>query len=177
MSAKTVMLTAKGDTMYSFNRGKKRIELQTCMRRVADLTSPNLAPLSGDYRLEGRYNRSLPVLIVPYVEANLQTEEASFAVSKDICDHGLSLLSCQPYPLEEVIVGMCLSGPHLDEEQAEPFFVLGHIRQSSEIGGGYWQVGIELAEIVKSRSIASALTPIALRLLPGGTREEATLAP
>ena len=99
------MLTPNGGPkVFSFNRDKKRIELQSYMRRVADLTSPNLAPLSGDSRLEGRYNRSLPVLIVPRVGGNHRAEEAAFAVSKDICDRGLSLLACQPYPLTEVIV-------------------------------------------------------------------------
>jgi hypothetical protein len=162
--------------VFSFNRDKKRIELQSYMRRVADLTTPNLAPLSGNYRSEGRCNRSLPVLIVPCVGANHREEEAAFAVSKDICDHGLSLLACQPYPLTEVIVGLWLSGPHLDQEEAEPFYVLGHVRQSSEIGGGYWQIGIELTEVVKSRRIASALSPLAQRLLPDDSREETALA-
>lgn len=161
--------------VFTFNRDKKRIELQCHMRRVADLTSPNLAPLTGDCRSEGRYNRSMPVLIVPHVDADLHVEEASFAVSKDICDHGLSLLSCQPYPLSEVIVGLCLWGPHLQREQAEAFFALGHVRQCSEIGGGYWQIGIELTEVVKSRSVASALTPIARKLLPHDAREETTM--
>lgn len=163
--------------MFNFNRDKKRIELGVYMRRVADLTSPNLAPLSGDYRTDGRCNRSMPVLIVPYLDAKLHLEEASFAVSKDICDHGLSLLTCQPYPLTTVILGLCLSGPHLGHAQAESFFLLGDVRQCSEIGGGYWQIGIELTEVVKSGSVATALTPIAKRLLPRHARAEAALAP
>lgn len=74
--------------MFNFNRDKKRIELGAYMRRVADLTSPNLAPLTGDY----------------------------------------------------------------------------------------WQVGIELTEVVKSGSVATALTPVVKRLLPRHARAEAALA-
>ncbi|MBC8876719.1 MAG: hypothetical protein H8E44_45400 [Planctomycetes bacterium] len=163
--------------MFSFEPNKKRIELQSYMRRVADLTSPNLSPLSGECRLEGRYNRSLPVLLVPYEKAHERAEEAAFAVSKDICDHGLSVVSCQPYAETEVVIGLWLSSPHLEQERAEPFFFAGHVRQSSEIGGGYWQIGIELTEVISSRKITSALRPIAQRLLPREASEEATLAP
>lgn len=159
--------------MYSFAGNMKYVELQAYMRRVADLTCPNLAPLSGEYRLEGRCNRSLPVLIIPQAKAELHPDEASFAVTKDLCDHGLSLLACQPHSLTEVIVGMWLWGPHSGQEQEEPFFLLGHIRQSSDIGGGYWQIGVELTEVVKASGIASALTPIARKLLPSDTREAA----
>jgi len=162
--------------MFTFTRDKKLVELQGYMRRVADLTCPNLPPSSGNYRLLDRYNRSLPVLIVPYADAMMNVDEASFAVTKDMCDHGLSLISCQPHLSPEVIVGIRLSGSPSDNEPEEPFFVLGRVRQCSELGGGYWQVGIELTEVMKSGTVSSALARLAQKLLPSDASEESALA-
>lgn len=152
--------------MFSFQREKGRVELQGLMRRVADLTSPNLIPLKGGIRSEDRYNRSLPVLMAPYEDGEALVGRAVLAVSKDLSDRGVSVICCQSCPETEVVVGMWLFTPHNDPDQTEPFFFVGQIRQCTEIGAGYWQVGIELKEIVKSKELRAKLNPLAHNLLP-----------
>jgi len=162
--------------MFSFQRDKNRVELQAHMRRVADLTSPNLIPIKGGIRSEERFNRSLPVLVAPYENGKVSIEGGAFALSKDLCDHGVSVISCQSCPETDVVVGMWLYTPHIDKDDVEPFFFLGRVRQCAELGAGYWQIGIELKEVVKSHKLLAELKPLALKLLPqNGQPETAAL--
>jgi hypothetical protein len=132
-------------------------------------------PLQGGIRSEDRYNRSLPVLVAPCENGNACLEQGTFAVSKDLCDRGVSVIACQSWAERDVVVGMWLCSPHTDRDDAEPFFFLGRVRQCSEIGAGYWQIGIELKEVIKSRKLLSGLRPLACQLLPQSTQVEAAM--
>ena len=161
--------------MYSFEQDKKRVEIQGQMRRIADLTSPNLPPLFGTARAADRSNRTLPVLVAPYSNGKAWAERGAFAVTKDLGDHGLSVISCQPSPELEVVIGIWPYTPHVDVENTDPIFFVGRVRQCTEIGAGYWQIGIELCEVVKCRKLAASLQPLARTLLPKRAQSEVAI--
>jgi hypothetical protein len=162
--------------MFSFERDKKRVDVQTHMRRVADLTSPNLVPIQGGGRTEQRYNRTLPVLVAPYDNGEVYVEGGVLAVSKDLCDRGMSVIICESYPEAEVALGLWLCPQSVSQEETEPIFFVGQVRQCSEIGAGYWQAGIELMEVITSRKLLAELRPLARKLLPQNVQADAALA-
>jgi hypothetical protein len=88
----------------------------------------------------------------------------------------MSVITCKSCRETDVVVGMWLCTPHVDQEETEPFFFLGRVRQCTELGAGYWQIGIELKEIVKSQELLAELRPLARKLLPESMQGEATFA-
>ena len=53
--------------MFFFKENKDRSDLRAFVRRVTDLTSPNLPPLKGELRTLTRSNRTFPVLLTPWI--------------------------------------------------------------------------------------------------------------
>jgi hypothetical protein len=158
--------------MFTFARDKKKVEVQALVRRMADLTVPSLAPLGNESRVERRMNRCLPVLLVPYEQHRAVVDEATIALARDVSDHGVALILPQPYRAEDVIVGLWLTGPHVAPGPNELYLLHAQIRHCTEVGGGYWQLGLEWFELLKSRKLIDTLRPFALQLLPRVAQRE-----
>lgn len=145
--------------MFSFDTRKRLCEVRGFLRQLVELTSPNLPPLEGDFRSEARSNRALPALLTPWERGEPVVDESTYALTKDFSERGLSLVLHQPFKSTEVAVGLWLESPR---------FVLGKIRQNVPLGGGYWQVGVELIECLDSSEHpqVQSLMPLAARLVP-----------
>jgi hypothetical protein len=145
--------------MFSFDTRKRLCEVRDFLRKLVDLSSPNLPPLEGDFRSEARSNRALPALLTPWEHGEPLADESTYALTKDFSDRGLSLVLHQPFKSTEVVVGLWLESPR---------FVLGKVRQNVPLGGGYWQVGVELNECLDSSEHprVQSLVPLAARLVP-----------
>jgi hypothetical protein len=153
--------------MFSFDRSKRKNDVEKLLRRVSDLTVPNQSPWDGDFRAEHRLNRSLPVLLVPWENGAARTDECATAVTKDISGQGLSLILRQPFRGQEVVIGFWLATLHESAPDSDPEFLLGEVRQNVEIGGGFWQIGVLLTErLAPSHKEIRRLAPIAARLVP-----------
>ena len=92
--------------MFSFNRQKKLVTLQKYIRRLADVTSPNLQPMEGESRTNGRQNRVLPTVLIPWEEDAPVVSEATTALTKDVSDDGLGLVLHQPIHAPQVVIGL-----------------------------------------------------------------------
>jgi hypothetical protein len=150
--------------MFSFDSRKKKLEVQSRVKRLADLTTPNLGCPSSHDRAEDRCNRTLPVLLCPWEEGGPVEEFCTFALTKDVSSRGLGLIMSQPFRAGEVIVGFWLNV----EEMDEPWYFLGTSQRLQKVGGGYWTLGIEFSEFVgpaRARQLAS-LTARAQQLRP-----------
>ena len=145
--------------MFSFDTRKRLGEVRDFLRQLVDLSSPNLPPLEGDFRSQTRSNRVLPVLLSPWEHAQPVVDESTYAFTKDISDRGLSLVLGQPFKSFEVVVGLWLDSPR---------FVLGEVRQNVPLGGGFWQIGVELTGLLDSveHPQIQSLMPLASRLVP-----------
>jgi hypothetical protein len=86
-------------------------------------------------------------------------DESTYAFTKDVSDRGLSLVLPQPFKSVEVVVGLWLDSPR---------FVLGEVRQNVPLGGGFWQIGVQLNEVLCAvdHPPLEALLPMATRLVP-----------
>jgi hypothetical protein len=144
--------------MFLFGRSTQSHAVSGFIRQLVDLTSPNRPPLDGDSRADTRSNRSLPALLAPWERGNPVVEEVAYALTKDFSDRGLALVLPQPFRAVDVVVGLWLGSPR---------FVLAEVRQNAALGGGFWQLGIEITELVDSGSPAiRPLAPLATRLIP-----------
>ena len=144
--------------MFSFDTRRRLCEVRGFLRQLVDLTSPNLSPLEGDARSEGRSNRALPVLLAPWQHGEPVVDESTYAITKDFSERGVSLTLPQPFRAAEVVVGLWLESPR---------FVLGEIRQSTPLGGGFWQLGVELTDFLEPAEYPQieSLVPLAARLV------------
>lgn len=155
-------------SLESVNNKKTREELRSLLHRITDLTNPNLPPLDGEFRTESRSNRSIPVLVVPWEDDRPLVDETTTALTKDFSDRGLALILHQPFHVEQVVVGFLLSRDSRELLGGEPRFLLGDVVQNVALGGGYWQLCLELSEVLTTsdnKSLAS-LVPYTAQLVP-----------
>ena len=128
--------------MFSYPNHKQFSELNGFVRRLTNLTSPNVPRSEGENRAEMRNNRTFAVLLVPCDGNDLAVHDTTTAVTKDLSEQGISLVLNQPFQPEVVVLGFW---PVWDSNtiDAQPTFVRGHVRQNAEIGGGFWQIGVQ----------------------------------
>ena len=145
--------------MFSFDTRRRLCEVRDFMRRLVDLTTPNLPPLEGETRSEGRSNRALPALLTPWEHGEPVVNESIYAVTKDFSERGLSLTLPQSFKADQIVVGLWLESPR---------FMLGEVRQNTPLGGGFWQLGVELTDFLDASEYpqVKSLVPLAARLLP-----------
>ena len=146
--------------MFSFARRRQRLEVHKLVRRFIDTTSPNQSPSAGEARWENRSNRSLPVLLAPYDGAEVRVDELTHAITKDLSSEGLALVLPQPFRAEQVVVGFW--------SEAHTHFVSGQVRQNVPLGGGFWQLGVELTALLalSEHPDIKRLVPLAIRGCP-----------
>ncbi len=151
--------------MLFFKQRKLRQEVQAFMRRIVDLSTPALRHEVEEYRKERRANRSLPVLVVPFVENEPVMSNTTFGVSRNLSSSGISLLVQEMVDSDEVVVGFWADG--------KCDFLRGQVRHRSATDGGFWHIGIELAEVLHlpNWSQLAQLAKMAERLTASETDE------
>jgi hypothetical protein len=127
--------------MFSFTDQKSINDLLPYIRRMCDLTTPNLTRKSLSGRSENRYNRAIPTLLSPWRNSKPVLQGTLVCLTCDLADRGVGLIVNQACQLKTVVVGYWIPSA----EMTEPWFFLGEVRRSQEIGGGYWSMGVELA--------------------------------
>jgi hypothetical protein len=152
-----------GHVMFVFEEKAKTSQIESRLRRICDLTSPNF-PRLDDLRCEQRQNRTIPVLISPWEKGVPVVAETTTALTRDISERGISVTLPHPFRTKEIVVGFWLSEKH----QNDPWFFLGITRQNVPIGGGFWGLGIELVEqlCVSSEPAIERLVSLARDHLP-----------
>lgn len=148
--------------MFSFGSKNKRQALAKCMRRLADITTPNIQPIEEDSRLARRNTRVLPALLVPWQEGGPQASEVQTVLLKDISDLGAGLVLDERCEAREVLIAVWVC------EEESPWFFMGQVRQQHPIGGGHWALGLELTEVIDITDLngIELLAPYVARLLP-----------
>lgn len=145
--------------MFSFARRAKHEEVHKVIRRFLDAVNPDLAMFEDDARWHHRSQRTVPVLLVPY-DDELSLSEACYALTKNLSVRGLALVLPQPFRAQRVAVAFWF------EDQGQ--LVSGEVRQNVPLGGGFWQLGVEVTQVLKPADCddAKRLLPLAARLDP-----------
>ena len=138
--------------------------LQKYLRRVTDLTTPNRAGAPSCLRVEDRYNRAIPTLLVPWEGDRVDRTRCAMVLTRDISEHGIGLITHHPLRVSEVVLAYWLSF----DDAHEPWFFRGAIQWEEAMGGGFWAIGVELAEFMNThrRTDVELLVPMTRKLVP-----------
>lgn len=150
--------------MFSFAAHHSSDEVQPYLRRICDLTTPNLVAPLDDFRSENRYNRAIPTLLCPWEGDRPLKDEAGFVMTKDFSEQAVGLILHQPFHADRVVLGYNLP----DDAEGWPWFFLGELRRCEPVGGGFWELGVELTEFanVNYRRQLGVLLPLTELLIP-----------
>jgi hypothetical protein len=153
--------------MLWFKTRDRQVEIHRVIRRLINTSTPNRVPLQGESRWESRSNRTIPVLLVPYDHNELSASEVVYALTKNLSSQGLALVLHQPLRAEQVVVGIW--------SNAQAHFVSGKVRQTVVLGGGFWQLGVEMTDLLCVAHMRELvrLLPLAARLDPSVPWERA----
>ncbi len=150
--------------MFSLAKSKKMVDIQPYIRRLCDLSAPNLyTAVELEGRCENRYDRAIPTLLGPWQDDHPLEDACVFGLTNNIADRGIGLILNQPFRASEVVIGYWLPSR---EVMCEPRFFLGTLQHNQPIGGGFWTVGVELTEYANPNQIESieVLKPLAAKL-------------
>jgi hypothetical protein len=132
--------------MYSFETRHKSTAVQSRIRRLLDLTIPNISHELRTERTEDRYNRLIPALLCAWERDQPVADSYAFVVTKDISSEGVGLVLSQPYRADEVLVAFCLP----DGVAEEPWFFRGRAQSLRKVGAGFWTLGVQFIEYAGS---------------------------
>ena len=152
--------------MFAFIRRRtyRNPPVYVVIQRFLNAVNPDLAKVEAEARGDYRSNRTVPVLLAPF-DDEISTDEVCYALTKNLSISGLALVLPQPFRAERVLVGFWFND--------EAHFITGEVRQNVPLGGGYWQLGIELTRVISPAESDEVrrLVPMAARLDPRANRE------
>lgn len=150
--------------MFSFARRKPSVDLCPYVRRICDLTTPNLPNVDSSGRTENRSNRTIPTLLCPWENRGPAIDECTSCLTSDLSDRGVRLVLTQPLHAQQVVLGYWID----EDDMEEPWFFLADVRRCQAVGGGFWNLGVELTDLahVEFREEVAPLREFATQLLP-----------
>lgn len=125
--------------MPLFTRDKKRA-VQSFILKMVNNNCPEMGALIEGPRLENRVNLTVVALVIPVEGKKPLTTKAFPAVTKEFSTSGLAVVLDQPRAMDEAIVGFRWDG--------EMTFVRAATKHLNPMGGGFYQLGLQMTEIV-----------------------------
>ncbi len=101
---------------------------------------PGLKALAEGPRLDSRVAVVTVVMVVPLVDKKIQVGRAFTAVTKEFSNTGVAIVLEPPSGLDEALLGFRFEG--------EMTFLRAKARHLSPIGGGFFQLGFQMLEVV-----------------------------
>ena len=121
-----------------FKVRQKKQEVWKCLRRLMD-NSAARDLCATNHRSFMRIPICRPVLLQPYTDDHELEGAATFAVTRDLCDDGIAIITRQPLDCPTILCAFWHEGP---------MFISGDIRVCQSLGGGFWIVGVQFTELV-----------------------------
>jgi hypothetical protein len=121
-----------------FKVRQKKQEVWKCMRRLMDNHAASDL-CESNHRSFTRIPICRPVLLQPYTDEHEVEGDVTFALTRDVCDDGIAIITRQPLDCPTVLCAFWHEGP---------IFISGDIRVCRSLGGGYWIVGVQFTEVV-----------------------------
>ena len=125
--------------MPLFTRNKVK-EIQGFVTRIVNNNCPELKSLIEGPRLNCRVNLTMVVTVIPVEKKKLLVEQAFTAITKEFSTSGLAVVLDGPMGLDEAIVGF--------RWQREMTFIRAATKHLNPMGGGFFQLGLQLTEVV-----------------------------
>jgi hypothetical protein len=158
--------TIKGVAMFS--RSKKR--LSAAIGRLLNLTTAYRVVRDYEERTENRYDREIPVILIPWENNRPIVEAWGFALARNISHEGAGIVAHHELGTEQVLCIFSLE---------EPLFVLAEVKHSVPMGGCFWRLGARFVKLLRSDDLpeVGALIGAVESLIPcTGCSLEGTMA-
>ncbi len=126
-------------TLFSAN---KEFRVRGLILKLLNSNCPELIPQIEDARDDKRANLAVVVAVIPLENGRIQGDEAFTAVTKDFSSAGVSIVTERPLELNQAILGFRVDG--------EIAFLLAEARNPNPMGGGLFQIGFHLLEVVST---------------------------
>ena len=129
--------------MFSFSKRKKVVEAAPKMRKLIDMTSPNLSLGRNEVRHTRRYNRCIPAIISDWDEKKgPDMKDIGFGFITDISDSGLCLLGKYCPKTKDSVIGVYIE----QADMPEPFFFHAQFRGYRKEPLDYLRLGFSVEE-------------------------------
>lgn len=130
---------AEGSIVWFFSR-RKDVAVQSFILKLVNSHCAEVDSLNEGPRVEGRVNLTVVVLVVPLEKGVIRADHSFSALSKEFATGGMSLVLNQPRAVDEVLIGFWCEG--------QMKYLRGKAKHLSPIGGGFYQLGVELMQMV-----------------------------
>jgi hypothetical protein len=114
--------------------------------KLINANCPAMTSQIEDARLDSRVNMTVAVLVVPLDGGSIQARDAFKAVASDFSNTGVAVVVDRPIGLGQVILGF-----RMGEEMS---FVRAEAKRLNPMGGGFFQLGFRLLEVVSTGDYA-----------------------
>ena len=135
--------------MILARKKERQRDAKVLLSQIAGMTDSELTPVQEDSRQHVRKSRVFPVLLTPWEDGGPTVADSVYALTKDVSGQGLALVLQSPYRIEQAVIGLVIPSPGDPNACCKLHFVLGTVRQNVPLGGGYWQLGFELNELLQ----------------------------
>ncbi len=119
---------------------RKDLAVHSLVLKLVNNHCPKLTAVQEGPRGDSRVNLAVVVMIVPIENRQLQVQQAFTAVTKEFSGDGVGVVLDQPKGLDQAVLGFRVEG--------EMNFVRAQARHLDPMGGGFYQVGFQLIEVV-----------------------------
>ena len=120
----------------------KDFKVRSLVLKLLNSNCPELTSEIEDSRDDRRANLAVVVAVIPMKDGKIQGDEAFTAVTKDFSSAGVSIVTERPLELNQAILGFRMDG--------EIAFLLAEARNPNPMGGGLFQIGFHLLEVVSA---------------------------
>jgi hypothetical protein len=125
--------------MFSENKQKR---VQRVVLKLVNNHCPELKASMDGPRLDNRVNLMVVVMVVPLENGKLQLDRAFTAITKEFSNTGVAVVLDQAQAFDEVVLGFRFDG--------EMTFVRSKAKHINPMGGGFYQLGFQMKEVVST---------------------------
>jgi hypothetical protein len=126
--------------MWPFTK-PKHLRVRNFIVKLINANCPELQGVVDDRRFDSRVNVAIVIAIIPLVDGRPQLARGTSAVTKDFSNTGVSVVLEHLMDLHQVILGFRFEG--------EITFIRAETKHRDPMGGGFFQIGFHLTEIVE----------------------------
>ena len=120
----------------------KDFKVRALMLKLVNNSCPELKGQFEDTRNDSRVNLAIVVAVVPLEDGRIRGDQAFTAMTKDFSSLGLAIVIDQSLELDQVILAFRMDG--------EMAFVRAEAKHRKPVGGGFFQLGFQLLEVVSA---------------------------
>lgn len=135
--------------MWPFSN-PKALAVKNRILELINETGAGLTTKTNRRRVDSRVKRVVVGIVVPIEDRRLQIDRAFTVLTKDFSSAGVAIVVNEPKGPEQAILGFRLEG-------AMSFF-RAESRHVGPMGGGFFQIGYQLFEVVSARDYPELAT-------------------